>query len=300
MLRPYPRRSARAIGVDGAWAPGDSLSVLLLPFLIAAFADDPPTPPPPPPEEDDDDGAEVYEVPYAVPYVPPVVVEPPKYQAPIPRQDSTNPPVAPVAASATTRYTPLLADAVVQHETRTGLVAVGLEGGYELLFGTNMAAWSPGPAARLSVDFQDAGAFRVGVSWGVGLHSLEDPTAVWGDAGADATARSQFHTLLGGGRYYLANTEKPAGFRVVPFVGGGGGMMLTLSQVQVLGLSSSTTRLRVVVEGSGGAELRIGKAALVVGARVALVPILQKRDSGQLSPGGILPLSPILGAIWTL
>ena len=276
--------------------------MLLLPFLITALADDPAPPPPPPPPEDDDedDGAETYEVPYAVPYVPPPVAEPPKYQPPIGRPGPTTPQASPVAASTATRYTPLAVDAKATGDGQTGLVAIGLEGGYELLVGTTMSAWSPGPSGRLNVDFQDMGDYRAGVSYGVGLHDLSDPTVLLGEAGADATAKSQFHTILGGARYYLANADRPAGFRVVPFAGGGGGLMLTFSQVEVVGQTSTTVRARVLIEGSGGVELRFGKVALVAGARVALVPLIRKLDSGQLWPAGFLPLTPLLGVTWTL
>lgn len=189
----------------------------VLPFLRVALSADPPPPEPPPPppdaeddEGEEDDGTERHPIPYAEPYVPGPPVEPPKYQPPIARPAAAPTGAPPPPATATTRYTPTLEPrdgttpkVGANGEARSGLLGFSLEGGYAWLVGSNAAAWGPGPSARLNVDVQDAVRYRASASWGVSFHGLDDPTVIWGPAGAEATGRSQLHTIVGGGRYFL-------------------------------------------------------------------------------------------------
>lgn len=279
--------------------------LLWLSLSFAAFADDPPPPPPPPSEEDDDDDDPPVIVPFGANPPPPAGPQTPAPTPPTPAPTAAPPPptkpppAKPPAATAPTtpsRYASTAAPTAAQAGQR--LLAIRVEGGYSWLAGTAASSWSPGVAVRVEADLYDGGQYRAYGAYGLSLHHVVDPTPIVGETpGIDVTASSQLHQLVGGGRYELIPEKRPAGFRAVPYVGGGGGLVLLVNRTTADDLVTQQIGVRLDLEGTAGVELRFGDATIGIGARLALMPTLYSYE-GKTYTGGTIPLTPAIAAGW--
>lgn len=183
------------------------------------------------------------------------------------------------------------------------MVHMGLEGGADVLVGSNGGAFGVGPSGRLWADVQDTNVYRAQVGWGWTGHGLKDGSELFRDP-VQLEATSGYlstHTVTVGAKVLPLAGEKRSAVRPIdPWFYTGGGLSFAFAQVAWAGLPDpvATAKYFVVVDAAAGLDLRPTKIlSFAPVLRVALHPALRRNEAtGKLRTEAQLAIQPSLGA----
>jgi hypothetical protein len=182
------------------------------------------------------------------------------------------------------------------------MVHMGVEGGGEMLLGSNGGAFGVGPSTRVWADVQDTNMYRMQVAWGWTGHELTDASKLFrGEALLTATdGYVSTHTVSAGAKVMVLAKEKKSSVRLIdPWVYTGVGLSLAFGQVAWTGIPEpvSTVKGYAVVDGGAGLDVRPAKILSFAPAlRVSVHPgIRTDSESGRLSFEAQLAIQPSIG-----
>ncbi len=179
---------------------------------------------------------------------------------------------------------------------------VGVEGGGEMLLGSNARALGLGPSTRLWADVQDTNQYRVQVGWGWTGHDLTDASKLFRDEVLlEATdGYVSTHTVTAGMKVLPLAAEKRSSVRLIdPWFYTGGGISVAFAQVAWSGLPEpvATRKGYIVIDGAAGLDIRPAKIiSFAPAVRVAVHPGLRRDlETSKYKVEGQLAVQPSFG-----